>query len=71
MEHLASNIKQMREKNGFSQEKLASLVGVTRAQISAIETGTRVPSLGLVNKIALVFNTPIYYLFLDPMSTSS
>lgn len=55
---LKNNIKIVRIEKGFSQQKLADLVGVSRNTISSIETGQFNPTakLALVLCIALEKN---------------
>lgn len=52
---LKNNLKTVRIEKGFSQQKLADLVGVSRNTISSIETGQFNPTakLALVLCIAL------------------
>ena len=52
---LKNNLKEVRNKKGFSQAQLADLVGVSRNTISSIETGQFNPTakLALVLCIAL------------------
>lgn len=45
-------LKRMREKRGWTQEDLASKVGVARVTIARIEIGNRRPSLELLERIA-------------------
>ncbi|HHX69180.1 MAG: helix-turn-helix transcriptional regulator [Miniphocaeibacter sp.] len=52
---LHNNLKKVRTEKGFSQQKLADLVGVSRNTISSIETGQFNPTakLALILCIAL------------------
>ena len=52
---LKNNLKEVRNKKGFSQARLADLVGVSRNTISSIETGQFNPTakLALVLCVAL------------------
>ena len=52
---LKNNLKEVRNKKGFSQAQLAELVGVSRNTISSIETGQFNPTakLALVLCVAL------------------
>lgn len=52
---LKNRIKEVREKQGLSQAKLAQIVGVSRNTISSIETGQFSPTakLALILCIAL------------------
>ena len=55
---LKNNLKTVRIEKGFSQQKLADLVGVSRNTLSSIETGQFNPTakLALVLCIALEKN---------------
>jgi transcriptional regulator with XRE-family HTH domain len=52
---IGSNIKLYREKLGYTQDHLASLLGVDRSLISYYERGEREISLAQLNKIADLF----------------
>lgn len=45
-------LKRAREKRGMTQEQLAHKVGVHLVTISRIETGTRQPSMDLLQRLA-------------------
>lgn len=53
-----------RKKYGFSQEKLAENLGVSRQTIISIEKGKYDPSLPLAFEIAKIFHTTIENVFL-------
>ncbi|MBL7576231.1 putative transcriptional regulator [Peptoniphilus asaccharolyticus DSM 20463] len=52
---LKNNLKEIRTENGFSQQNLADIIGVSRNTISSIETGQFNPTakLALILCIAL------------------
>jgi putative transcriptional regulator len=61
---LAKNLlKDRREKQGLTQEKLAEKVHVSRQTIISIEVGRYVPSLELALKFAHVFLCQVEDLF--------
>ena len=61
---LAKNfLKDHREKQGLTQEKLAETVHVSRQTIISIEVGRYVPSLELALKLAQVFHCQVEDLF--------
>lgn len=60
---LGKNVKKYRKLNGFTQEKLAEVIGVEVISISSIETGRYFPSPDNLVKIAETLNIPINYLF--------
>ena len=49
---VASNIKKARLGKNWQQKQLAAAVKVTQASISNIESGSRSPSLEMIEKIA-------------------
>ena len=56
-------MRELREKNGLTQEILADKVGVTRQTILFLEKGKYNPSLRLAYKIACVFGVMIEDVF--------
>lgn len=50
----AKKLSMLRKLEGYSQQSLADAVGVTRQQISAIETGQSLPSVSTAKAIANV-----------------
>ncbi len=48
-----------------SQAEVASLLGVTRQMLSALETGNRTPSLELAKRIAELYGVSIEEVFFD------
>lgn len=59
MATIGENIRIMREALGWSQERLADAVGVTRPCISQWESGFSAPRMGKVEKLAGVFGVPV------------
>ena len=58
-----NNLKEVRQKNGFTQEELGTNVGVSRQTIISIERYRYKPSLELAMKIANELNVKIEKLF--------
>lgn len=56
---LGERIQQLRTKNCYSQDMLASLLGVSRQTISHYETNRRIPTLVSLMKMAEAFQVPI------------
>ena len=54
---LGARIKQLRERVGLSQERLAELSGLKRVTISQIETGARKLTAREIQEMAKIFNT--------------
>ena len=53
---LGKEIRQRREKQGWTQQVLAEKVGITGAFLSEIETGKKRPSYETLSRLATVFN---------------
>ncbi len=61
---MKNNIRELRKKLGLKQEDLATIVGVTRQTINAIENQKYNPTLELAMKLAKLFNTTVEELFI-------
>ena len=60
-------LKEERKRKRITQEQLATLVGVSRQSINAIERGKYTPSTTLALKISEIFNTSVNRIFeLEP-----
>ncbi len=55
---VANRVKELRLASGWTQEQLASAVGVSRQSINSIERNRYVPSLELALTFARVFACP-------------
>ena len=55
-------LKYLREQKGLLQNQLAERLGVTRALISGYETGTKLPSIDMLIKLANSFHVSTDYL---------
>lgn len=62
---MKSRVRELREKQGWSQGELADLLEVSRQTVNAIETEKYDPSLPLAFKIARLFNMRIETIFLE------
>lgn len=60
---MKSRVRELREKQGWSQGELADLLDVSRQTVNAIETEKYDPSLPLAFKIARLFNMRIETIF--------
>jgi putative transcriptional regulator len=56
-------LKEEREKRGLSQEKLASMVGVSKETIRKVESGLSIPNVFLALALAKVLSVSIDFLF--------
>ncbi|MCL2444383.1 MAG: helix-turn-helix domain-containing protein [Treponema sp.] len=64
-EILANNLKEKRQKCGFSQAKLAEKVNVSTHHIAMIEITRNFPTSDLIERIAEALNINIYELFVE------
>lgn len=60
---MKNKVMEYRTINGYSQEKLAEMLGVSRQTIISIEKGRYNPSLPLALLIAKTFNTTVESIF--------
>jgi len=60
---LKNKLKEYRQESGFSQDKLAEKLGVSRQTIISIEKGRYNPSLPLAMILAELFETTVEKLF--------
>ena len=61
---MRNRIKELRARNGFTQDDLAKRVGVRRETIVFLEKGKYNPSLKLAYDIAMVFSESIEDVFI-------
>ena len=61
MKYIHNRIRELRRRNGISQEKLAGELNVTQASISLYETNSNIPTDMLVS-IAKYFHVSVDYL---------
>ncbi len=60
---MRSDVRELRLAANLSQASLASVMGVSRQTINAIETGRYDPSLGLTIRLAQYFSRPVEEVF--------
>lgn len=70
MHHYGMNIHRLRTQKGISQQQLAEALGVHQTHVSAIERGTKNPSLPFAREIATYFEVTLDDLITTPASTS-
>ena len=58
-----ASLAQQRQNRGWTQADVAARAGVSRAEVSAIETGRLVPSVGVALELAAAFDEPVEVLF--------
>jgi transcriptional regulator with XRE-family HTH domain len=59
---IANRLQQLRKENGYSQEQLAELVGLSRQSISKWEQGISTPDTDNLIKLSEIYNVPLEYL---------
>nr|WP_209300595.1 helix-turn-helix transcriptional regulator [Lentibacillus salicampi] len=61
--HISNRIRELRARFQWTQQDLASKVGVTRQTIAALEKGNYIPSLLLAMNICLEFQMTVEEVF--------
>jgi len=61
--NVKNRVRQVRREHAMTQQQLASLVGVTRQTIIAIERGGYLPSVQLALRLASAFGMPVEAIF--------
>lgn len=67
---VGERIKLLRKVSGFSQAKLATILGVDQTHISKIEKGIKQPSIHLLGEICRLFEVKPDYVLFGDTSTS-
>ncbi|MGZ9583873.1 helix-turn-helix domain-containing protein [Paenibacillus marinisediminis] len=57
-----TRIAELREHKGWTQEELASSLGITRASLSHYEKNRRKPDFDILNQLADIFEVSIDYI---------
>ena len=60
---MKNRLKVLRAENGYTQEDLADIIGVSRQTINAIEKEKFDPSLPTAFRISILFKQPIEAIF--------
>lgn len=60
---VANRLRELRQRYGLTQERLAADLGVTRHTILALEVGRYVPSIELALRLAAYFDQPLESIF--------
>lgn len=63
-------IRQLRSKNGYTQDKLAQILAIDRSLLSYIETGRRECSVDLLIRISECFEVSLDYIVFGVTSDS-
>ena len=54
-----TKMRSLRDKSGLSQQELSDFSGVSRPMVSAVERGTKFPSLEIIKLLALGLDVPV------------
>lgn len=63
---LGARIVQLRKEHNFAQERLATLARMNKGYLSSVESGQRVPSVGMLARLSKVLQVPLFDLFVFP-----
>lgn len=63
---LGENVRQLRLLRGMTQEQISRLAGLPRATWANLESGAANPTLGVLHKVAMVFQVSIEELLASP-----
>jgi transcriptional regulator with XRE-family HTH domain len=69
MDNLGPRLKDLRERRGLSQRRLAAQAGVSNATVSLIEHGRTDPSMGLLRRVLDVLGVSFAEFFSEPALT--
>jgi len=68
--HLASNVKQLRDTRGATQQQMAKLAGVPRATWANLESGAANPTLSVLHRVAGALQVSLEELLAAPRASS-
>lgn len=60
---LGANVQKYRKKINLTQTELSEKIGISQKHLSDIETGTKFPSAGIIEKLANELNVSVALLF--------
>lgn len=63
LKKIGQNIKSLRKKFGYTQEKLSEVAECSWRYVQMIEQGRNIPSIHWLNNLAEKTNTPLKYFF--------
>jgi len=64
--NLAANVRRMMVRNGFSQQRLATISGVPQVTISRVLNAKNDPAVSVVSRLAEAFDTSVDKLLETP-----
>jgi len=62
MATFSERMRELRKEKGISLEKLAEMMGTTKATLSRYENSKRIPNIEFVKELAKIFNVSVDYL---------
>jgi putative transcriptional regulator len=62
-DHVSNSVREIRKSQGLTQDQLATLVGVSRVSIVAIEGGRFLPTIETALRISQALHTELGILF--------
>ena len=65
---IGSKLRALRHRHGWSQQKVADMIQLSRTAYQSYEKGTREPSRATLQKLSEIFETPIGSLALDEVT---
>ncbi len=69
-EHLANNLRRLREARGLSQSRLAALMGIPRPTLANLESGGSNPTLSVLLKVSATLQVSLEELVAPPRSSA-
>src|SRR3954469_8910145 len=67
-EHIALNLKLLREGRGISQSQAAKIAGIPRPTWASLETGSANPTIAVLVKVSAALQVPVEELISPPRS---
>lgn len=64
--NLAANLRYLRERRGFTQERLGTLCGIPRSTLANLETGSGNPTLAVLGQLAMALQISLEELLSAP-----
>ena len=68
--HLASNVKQLRDARGMTQQQMAKVSGLPRATWANLESGAANPTLAVLHRVAAALQVSLEELLAAPRTAS-
>ncbi|WP_352402899.1 helix-turn-helix transcriptional regulator [Pyramidobacter sp.] len=59
---ISENLRRIRKQRGFTLKAIAEIVDSSIGYIYELETGSRTPSLSMLQRLAVALNVPVYEL---------